>query len=260
MDFTIDQYKGMLQAFQSKYYEFLTLHEYIKNPFENCIILRHDVDRLPNNALHMAYLESKLDIRSTYYFRTVPSSYDEEVIKDIASLGHEIGYHYENLSHCRGDFEEALSNFEKNLNLFRKIYPVKTICMHGSPLSKWDNRDLWNRYDYRDFGVLAEPYFDIDFNKVFYITDTGRRWNGENTSIRDKVLSGKSNRELSYRSTKDIIQALRNNSFPKQVMMTTHPQRWTNDPWLWTQELIIQNLKNIAKYLLVKLKAGRGKM
>ena len=57
------------------------------------------------------------------------------------------------------------------------LSPVKTICMHGSPLSKWDNRDLWKRYNYRDFGIIAEPYFDLDFDEVFYITDTGRSWN-----------------------------------------------------------------------------------
>ena len=64
---------------------------------------------------------------------------------------------------------------------------VKTICMHGSPLSKWDNRDLWKKYDYRDFGIIAEPYFDLDFDEVFYLTDTGRSWNNSKASVRDKV-------------------------------------------------------------------------
>ena len=56
-------------------------------------------------------------------------------------------------------FELAIEDFERNLEKFREFYPVKTICMHGSPLSKWDNRDLWKRYDYRDYGIIAEPYF-----------------------------------------------------------------------------------------------------
>jgi hypothetical protein len=63
--------------------------------------------------------------------------------------------------------------------------------MHGSPLSKWDNRDLWKRYDYRDFGIIAEPYFDLDFDEVFYLTDTGRRWDGDRVSVRDKICSEK---------------------------------------------------------------------
>ena len=43
-------------------------------------------------------------------------------------------------------------------------------------------------YDYRDYGIIAEPYFDVDFDEVFYLTDTGRRWDGDSVSVRDKVL------------------------------------------------------------------------
>jgi hypothetical protein len=120
-------------------------------------------------------------------------------------LGHEIGYHYEDLSLCKGNYESAIKHFEINLNKFRKIYPVKTICMHGSPLSKWDNRDLWKKYNYRDFGIIGEPYFDMDFDDVFYLTDTGRRWDGDKVSVRDKVKSEKQeNGNLRFRSTMDI--------------------------------------------------------
>ena len=61
--------------------------------------------------------------------------------------------------------------------------------MHGSPISKWDNRKLWERYNYRDYGVNVEPYFDINYGRVFYITDTGRAWNNKNTNFRDTVDS-----------------------------------------------------------------------
>ncbi len=56
--------------------------------------------------------------------------------------------------------------------------PVSTVCMHGSPLSRVSNLDLWKKYDYRGLGIIAEPYLDIDFDEVFYLTDTGRRWDG----------------------------------------------------------------------------------
>jgi len=32
-----------------------------------------------------------------------------------------------------------------------------------------------------------EPYFDVDFKEVLYLTDTGRRWDGDAFNIRDKV-------------------------------------------------------------------------
>ena len=86
-------------------------------------------------------------------------------------------------------FEFAIDDFQLNLEKLRKLYPVKTICMHGSPLSKWDNKDLWKKYDYRDYGIIAEPYFDVDFDEVFYLTDTGRRWDGYSVSMRGRLNS-----------------------------------------------------------------------
>jgi hypothetical protein len=64
------------------------------------------------------------------------------VIKEIHDLGHEIGYHYENLTTCMGNMEAAIDDFQRNLEKLRKIAPVSTICMHGSPRSRWDSRDL----------------------------------------------------------------------------------------------------------------------
>jgi len=46
----------------------------------------------------MARLEHASGIAGSYYFRAVPESWDEKIIQTICSLGHEIGYHYENLS------------------------------------------------------------------------------------------------------------------------------------------------------------------
>jgi len=97
----------------------------------------------------------------------------------------------------------AIKNFRVNLERLRELYPVKTVCMHGSPLSKYDNRMLWDRYNYRDFGIVAEPYFDLDFNEVLYLTDASRGWNNEKSTIRDKVDSSFN---IKPKSTFDIIE------------------------------------------------------
>ena len=121
------------------------------------------------------------------------------------------------------------------------------------PLSKYDNRDLWKHYDYRDYGIIAEPYFDLDFNKVLYLTDIGHRWDGHKVSIRDKVGNG--DKWPDYRSTLEmIIEAVQNGAFPDKVMMNFHLQRWTDNPVLWFQELVMQNAKNIIKWGLNKFR------
>ena len=238
MDFTLIKYKELLEALDS------------------CeqVVLRHDVDRMPKNSLATAYIERELGWKATYYFRAVPESYDEAVILQIASLGHDIGYHYESLATCHGDMEAAFDNFCRNLEKFRKLVPVTTICMHGSPTSKWDSRELWKHYDYHKLGIESEPYLDSGFPQLVYLTDTGRRWDGFRVSVRDKIPEHQkywNEKGWVYHSTDDIIEAIKKGTFPERVMINTHPQRWTDNKYQWMKELVLQSAKNLVKRLFV---------
>jgi len=297
MDFTLSAYKKLISTLQSQGYFFQTFKEYIQNPKEKVVILRYDVDRLPGNSLKTALLENELGIRATYFFRTIAQTFKAQIIKEIAEMGHEVGYHYENLSEISKEkrvkseeklFKFAIDDFRLSLEKLRKLYPVKTICMHGSPLSKWDNRDLWKKYDYRDYGIIAEPYFDVNFGEVFYLTDTGRRWDGDSVSVRDKVNEdfgirpseirsaklnslrsdfvyftrqavtssisrGKEVEGLRFRTTWDIIAAAERGLLPDRIMLNIHPQKWDDRFGPWVKELVWQNLKNVVKrYIYVR--------
>ncbi|MCX6303801.1 MAG: hypothetical protein NT040_02430 [Bacteroidetes bacterium] len=257
MDFTLSTYSNLLNALKQQGFFFQTFCEYLVNPAEKAIILRHDVDLLPGNSLATAKLEQASGISGSYYFRMVPESYDETIIRQIAHLGHEIGYHYEDLASADGNLEKAYDSFCRNLEKLRTLCPVTTICMHGSPLSKWDSRLLWGKYSYRSHAITGEPYFDLDFNKTFYLTDTGRRWDGHKVSIRDKAMASAPVTNpgflgRSYHSTKNIIDAVQHGTFPGRAMITLHPQRWTSSPIPWIKELLAQNLKNQVKRFLVK--------
>lgn len=245
MDFTVKKYKELLQSLKAQGYKFQTFEEFLASPNEpKSIVLRHDVDLLPYNSLAFAKIQASMGVKGVYYFRAVPESWDESVIKEIASLGHEIGYHYENLTTCKGNLEEGIQDFKSNLLELRKLAPVSTICMHGSPMSKHDSKDLWKEYAYKDFEIIGEPYFDVDFNNVFYITDTGRRWDGNKVSVRDRV---ETSFELSFHSTQDIIDSASKSKLPNKIMFTFHPQRWNDNLIIWSKELVLQNVKNIVK-------------
>jgi len=160
--------------------------------------------------------------------------------------------------------------------------------MHGSPISRWDSRLLWQYYDYREFGIELEPYFDINFEEMLYLTDTGRRWNGSNFSVRDKgsmvgkALSVKCDEDrfnywgrkpilgslinmtpestefqarYNYTSTNDIIRAAKEGKLPDRLMITFHPQRWSDKTLPWVKELVCQNVKNVGKYFLIKIRS-----
>ena len=257
-DFTRAKYRELLIGLQTAGYSFITFAEYCKgNRPEQHVILRHDVDLLPYHSLETAKIEHTLGIRAVYYFRAVPESWNDTVIKEIASLGHEVGYHYESLTTCNGNIEAAYEDFRKNLFALRQLTAVETICMHGSPRSPYDSKDIWKKYSYKNLGIIGEPYFDTDFSQSFYLTDTGRCWDGYKVSVRDKIPTYQDEwitKGWIFHSTDEIILAAKNRTLPKKLMITTHPQRWNDKTSRWLGEYIMQNAKNVVKKILIKQK------
>ena len=98
MDFILKTYKKLLITLIDQGFSFLPIEEFVSNQANKVVVLRHDVDSLPGNSLKFAKIQAEKGIKGTYYFRIVPQSFDEKVIKEIAGLGHEIGYHYEDVS------------------------------------------------------------------------------------------------------------------------------------------------------------------
>lgn len=250
-DFSVSIYRELLDSFKNTGYSFQTFSQYLDKPLEKVIMLRHDVDDRKLHSLEFARIQQEKGIVGTYYFRMVPQSFDEGVIREIYDLGHEVGYHYEDMDFARGNPHEAIKLFERHLETLRKIVPVATICMHGSPRSKFDNKDVWKHYDYRNYGIIGEPYYDLDYKKILYLTDTGRRWDGHAVSVRDKVPD---HFGLRFHATTDIIQTLGQSGFPDRAMLNFHPQRWTDNSFLWTTDKYQQMVKNTVKYWLIRLR------
>lgn len=250
MDFTLKKYTELLRALRAAGYGFVPYCQFAGGggSGEKTVCLRHDVDLRPQNSLASARIEAQMGIRATYYFRAVPESWDEGIIREIAAMGHEIGYHYESLTTCGGNIEKAYSDFCYNLARLRRIAPVSTICMHGSPRSPHDSKDIWKTYDYHELGLVAEPYLDTDWSCTFYLTDTGRRWDGFGVSVRDRIPHWQdvwNAQGLVFHGTGDIIS--RAARLPGRIMITTHPQRWNDSFMPWTTELLLQNVKNVVK-------------
>ena len=278
-DFTLSTYRQLLSAIIKGGYSIVTFEDWCDNKAHGrYVILRHDVDLNANNSLVVAQIEAEMGIRASYYFRVIPQSNIPSVIMEIADLGHEIGYHYEDLSLFKGDRDKSIEHFERQLTYFRQFYPVRTICMHGSPASKWDNRDLWKTFNYTDFGIVGEPYFDLLSSEneragnLLYLTDTGRMWDGDKYNVRDKIRTNKrigsqsqtgldktmrkdiysaGNRDLKMHTSFDVIDWLRSVADKDQIMITTHPQRWTDSSIGWYSELLKQRVKNLIKRFLL---------
>ncbi len=252
-DFTFNAYRHYLSAIKKSYPNILRFDDYFTfdpKPESFCLI-RHDVDRRPHNALRMAELEHSVGLKATYFFRTKKHTFISDTISAIASLGHEIGYHYESLSDVRGNMEKAIEDFGKNLARLRTVVPVSTIAMHGRPLSAYDNRKIWEPAEQHSklvshYNLLGEVYLDIDYCDIAYISDTGRNWNPTKKNRRDVVDSQIS---LSFSNGQNLLNYLGHHPHPKLVFLT-HPERWSENSIEYGIQYIKDKITNLIKDLV----------
>jgi hypothetical protein len=239
-DFSFRQYTELCSTLLDRHNP-VSVAKFLTENMENVAIIRHDIDKKPQNALIIAEIERDLGIQSTFYFRTIPEVFNIDIMKKIHAMGHEIGFHYEVLDKAKGDTGKAIDIFEKELKLFP--FDIRTICMHGNPLTPWVNKDLWKDVDFKKYGIIGEAYLSINFSSLYYFSDTGRSWNGK-YSVKDLTDTRDPTSEK-ITNTEKLKEFIRRK--PGNYYIVTHPQRWNDALIPWTVELICQSIKNIGK-------------
>ncbi|MCG2736004.1 MAG: hypothetical protein L6282_06370 [Candidatus Methanoperedenaceae archaeon] len=277
-DFTLQKYSELCEAISESDYRILTMEEYVRLSVkpEKYIIMRHDIDSEPYYALKMATIENEFGLRSSYYFRFIEGIFLPDLINLIASMGHEIGYHYEVLDKAKGNEELAIKIFKNELTEFNKIYDVKTIAQHGSPLlgslnatsvsgifnilkalvqkreifTYWKNIDMWKKYDFNEFNIIGEAYLSVDYEKTIYLSDTGRSWDSSKYKMKDLIDSSKkSNFSERINNTNDLIKVIKNQNIDRMCILV-HPNQWKDSFLEWFNWLIFVQIRNNGKLVL----------
>lgn len=254
LDFSANKYRKLCENLRTASCSSIQFRDYVtkgnESGGERLVILRHDVDRFAYTALALARIEYSLGLTATYYFR-VPNTFQPQVISEIRNLGHEIGLHYEVLDKARGDIIRARHYLAEDLRRLREIAPVETVAMHGNPLTRFDNRDIWKQLEMSEFGLVGEAYLSVDFDLVDYYSDTGRTWKRNRFNIYDRLPSDSKNAETvqNPRSTDELMSVIQANR--KDLYLLTHPERWPNSPggWLlsYTWDMAANPIKIIAQ-------------
>jgi hypothetical protein len=259
-DFTFKIYDGLLDEIKRTGREVFALRDYFyrEDSPSSFFILRHDVDRRPENAVRMAQLENARGLRSTYYFRIRPGVFKEALILDISRLGHEIGYHYEVMDKAKGEISKAAEIFERELKQLRNIADVETACMHGNPLTPWDNRAFWQHYSLSQFDLLGEAYISLKGEDIFYATDTGRGWNRSGFNIKDRGPDESMLQLPHFEKTDDLIRVIREMRYDK-IYLQSHPNRWSWNRLQWTRQWGEDMITNAAKWVLSHLRKGKAR-
>jgi hypothetical protein len=65
-DFTIKIYNSLLEALSKQGFSFQTFTNFIQKPGDKIIVLRHDVDQLPDNSVVFSGIEAEKNIKGTF--------------------------------------------------------------------------------------------------------------------------------------------------------------------------------------------------
>lgn len=250
-DFSLAKYDALCAALAESGYASRTIGDHLAGsdgatPF---VLLRHDVESDPGQAVRMAGVERRHGLVATYFFRVKARPYDLSAIAPIVAAGHEIGYHYETLTQARGDRARARVLFGQALETLRRHAPVRVASMHGSPMLPWDNRAIWEDAQPADFGLIGEVYRDIDYGRVAYFTDTGRTWHPSRYNIRDRAPAPP--RDV-VETTDELVALLRSRRLP-EVSILTHPERWPATSAGWVLRAARDVAENLGKVAVSKV-------
>jgi hypothetical protein len=173
-------------------------------PDEALVILRHDVDYVPEAALALAREEASHGVRATYflllngfYYNLLDPRY-ATVASQLVELGHEVGLHYDvNFLHRFPDRDwPRLMQMQADVLTTLSGQPVVSIAMHQPGLHGAD--PLRNRSDL----PFLNAYDDRFARSMTYLSDSCRAWRNATWEL---LTSG---------------------PLPKQLQLALHPLNW----------------------------------
>ena len=129
-------YRGLLEKILESGYSIAPLRESFLNN-DLTVILRHDVDFSVDFALEMALIEKELGVRSTFFFMitcdyyNVLSEENRNALNKIASLGHEIGLHWDS-RFMPNKRDEQVEFFNSQLRILSSVIgeSIQSVSQH----------------------------------------------------------------------------------------------------------------------------------
>lgn len=156
-------------------YGFCDYHSYEDTP--RCVILRHDIDFSPEQAVRLAELEAAEGVRSTWFvllrtaFYNPASKTAGDALRRILSFGHEIGLHFDEAAYVPAPEPDAVAqNIAEECGLLSALLKtgVSVVSMHRPSQAALEA-------DYALPGIV-NAYGKAFFREFKYLSDSRRRW------------------------------------------------------------------------------------
>jgi hypothetical protein len=177
MEFTYKYYRYFLDEIKVKY----DLWSFSKAKFSsevssNQLLLRHDVDQSLEKALIMALIENEANIISTYFiylsspFYNVFSQKSEKIIREIISLNHNIGLHFDYSKNHVHSNSQIKHNVHRDAAFLESYFGIKVdaVSFHRPESLKF--------LSYLELTTYPHTYEPLFIEKFKYFSDSRGRW------------------------------------------------------------------------------------
>jgi peptidoglycan/xylan/chitin deacetylase (PgdA/CDA1 family) len=173
VEFTYDWYGEFLDELLDHGYQFQTYDQPVT---DGDVLLRHDVDWSPRNALELARMEASRDVTATYFFLVTSPLYNllhkpvRLVVEELEALGHDVGLHFSTHQHFTGEPDADLlaDCVQDERTALEQVCsdPTDAVSFHRPP--EWVFR--------RSYDGFTSTYERRFFEEITYRGDSNQRW------------------------------------------------------------------------------------
>lgn len=211
VEFTFEWYGEFLDVLVDQGYDSVGFEGAPEGELEaGALLVRHDVDLSPRNALRIGQLEADRGITSTYFFLVSNPLYNvfdascRAVMQELDSLGHTIGVHFSTHQYwqSRPPDRSLVDRVTGERTALETVVGsiADAISFHCPPEWTLDTR----------FEGLVSTYEPRYFSEIGYIADSGQRWRRE-PPLRDRL--------------------------PDRLQVLTHPGLWAETDTSYTKQV-----------------------
>ena len=203
-DFTSEHYRQLCQLAIKNY----STASYLKVPWgQRFVLWRHDMDYSLNRGLSLAKIEHEYGIKATYFlnlhseFYNLAEASQHAIIKQIISLGHDIGLHFD--ASFFGDISESELNhaIAREAGYLKSLFNIQPVAFSfHNPVAHTLN------FESDTYGGLLNCYSTRFKTEVPYTSDSNGYWR--------------------YRRLHDVLR----DATDPCLQVLTHPGWWQEKP------------------------------